>query len=165
MTGPRDTQGQDECVAIVGVGNSLARDEGVGPTAVARLREADLPEGVELIDAADDLLGVMDELAAFDRVILVDAVRAGRPPGTIHRLRLEELEARAADLRGSASAHDFTVTRAVKLARLAGTRIPPLRVFGIEPAEVRLGVGLSEPVEAALERVVEEILDDLRGSR
>jgi len=152
-------------VLIVGVGNPLARDEGVGIRAVERLRETDLPAGVRVLDAGTDLLAVIPQLAEADRVILIDAVRAGRPPGTIYRMTLEDLLARAKDGPEWRSAHDLTLPAAVRLAQAAGVTLPPTVVFGVEPKEVALGEGLTPEVEAVLPALVEKVLAEGRTGR
>ena len=148
-------------VVIVGVGNPLARDEGLGPLAVERLARRRLTEAVEVIDAGTDLLAVIGEVAGAERVILIDAVQAGAEPGTIHRFTLEELLEKAADEPEWRSAHDLTVVGAVRLAEAAGIRLPPTIVFGVEAGEVALGEGLTPAVEAALDGLIETVLAEI----
>lgn len=148
-------------VVIVGVGNPLARDEGLGPQAIERLARLDLPEAVEVIDAGTDLLAVIGDLEGAERVILIDAVQAGAEPGTIHRFTLEALLEKAADEPEWRSAHDLTVVGAVRLAEAAGIRLPPTVVFGVEPGEVALGEGLTPAVEAALDGLIETVLAEI----
>jgi len=152
-------------ILIVGVGNPLARDEGVGIRAVERLREADLPAGVRVLDAGTDLLAAIPRLAEADRVVLIDAVRAGRSPGAIYRMTLEDLLARAKDEPEWRSAHDLTVPAAVRLAQAAGVTLPPTVVFGVEPADVALGEGLTPEVEAALPALIEKVLAEVNRGR
>jgi hydrogenase maturation protease len=159
----RDTCPMPETVLIVGVGNPLARDEGAGIAAVARLREGPLPPGVRVIDAGTDLLAALPEMAKADRALLVDAVRAGGPPGTIYRLTLDELLEKAKAEAAWRSAHDLSVVSAVRLARDAGIALPPTVVLGVEPGEVALGEGLTPAVEAALGPLVEKILAEVNA--
>ncbi|HUU93300.1 MAG TPA: hydrogenase maturation protease [Phycisphaerae bacterium] len=148
-------------MVIVGVGNPLARDEGLGPRAIERLARCRLPEAVEVIDAGTDLLAVIGEVAGAERVILIDAVQAGAEPGTIHRFTLDALLAKAGDEPEWRSAHDLTVVGAVRLAEAAGIRLPPTVVFGVEPGEVALGEGLTPAVEAALDGLIETVLAEI----
>jgi hydrogenase maturation protease len=148
-----DTGNARETVWVVGVGNPLARDEGVGPVAVERLKAESLPARVVLLDA-------MTEFADAGHVILIDAMRAGGAPGTIYRLTLEELEERAKAGASDLSAHGLGVVEAVGLARAAGMRVPPTVVFGVEPGSVALGEGLTPAVEAALDGLVGAVLTE-----
>jgi len=150
-----------DTILVIGVGNPLAHDEGVGIRALERLRRRSLPAGVRVIDAGTDLLAVIPQLAEADRAILIDAVRAGGSPGSIYRLTLEEFLGCAASEPAWRSAHDLSVVSAVRLAEAAGTRLPPTVLFGVEPAEVALGEGLTPPVEAALDTLVEKVLAEL----
>jgi len=156
-----DTGNAREVVWVVGVGNTLARDEGVGPVAVERLKAEPLPARVVLLDAGTDLLAAMTEFADAGHVILIDAMCAGGAPGTIYRLTLEELEERAKAGTSNLSAHGLGVVEAVGLARVVGMRVPPTVVFGVEPGEVTLGEGLSPPVEAAMKRLIAAVRQEI----
>jgi len=153
-----------ERILVVGVGNPLVRDEGAGIAAVQRLGARDLPENVVLLDAGTDLLAVIPELAEADRVILIDAVRAGGEPGTIYRLTLDDLLSKAKTEPEWRSAHDLSVVSAVRLARDAGIALPPTVLIGVEPGEVALGEGLTPAVEAALDRLLEKVLEEMNAS-
>ncbi len=152
-----------ETMLVIGVGNPLARDEGVGIRAVERLRERDLPTGVRVLDAGTDLLAVLPQMSRADRVVLLDAVRAGGEPGTIYRLTLDDLLAKAIHEPEWRSAHDLSLVSAVRLAESTGQVLPPTVLLGVEPAEVALGEGLTPPVEAALEPLVEKVLAELNA--
>ncbi|HUU32299.1 MAG TPA: hydrogenase maturation protease [Phycisphaerae bacterium] len=151
----------EKSVWVVGVGNPLARDEGVGPVAVERLKAEPLPERVALLDAGTDFLAAMTEFADAGHVILIDAMRAGGVPGTIYRLTLEELEGRAKAGASDLSAHGLGVVEAVGLARATGMRVPPMVVFGVEPGEVAFGEGLSPAVEAAMQKLVADVREEI----
>jgi len=150
-----------ETILVIGVGNPLARDEGVGIRAVERLRERTLPPGVGVLDAGTDLLAALPEMGRADRAILVDAVRAGGEPGTIYRLTLDDLLAKAKAEAEWRSAHELSVVSAVRLAESTGQALPPTVLVGVEPGEVALGEGLTPPVEAALDTLVEKVLAEV----
>jgi hydrogenase maturation protease len=156
-----DTGNAREAVWVVGVGNPLARDEGVGPAAVERLKVEPLPARVALLDAGTDLVAAMMEFADAGHVFLIDAMRAGGAPGTIYRLPLEELEGRAKAGASDLSAHGLGVVEAVGLARAAGMRVPPTVVLGVEPGEVAFGEGLSPAVEAAMQSLVAAVREEI----
>lgn len=141
-------------VVVVGVGNPLGRDEGVGPRAVERLAGEAWAEQLELIDAGTDLLAVLPEVEGAFRVVLVDAVRAGRPPGSVDVVGIEELLARACQDVGARSAHAASVPEAISLARAADMDLPPIVVVAVEPGEVGLGEGLSDACRTSLAEVV-----------
>ena len=148
-------------VAVVGCGNILMRDDGVGVRAVERLRERGVAEGVELIDAGTALMDVLPFLGGVDKTILVDAVRAGGEPGAVYRMPLAELENTARRPGGAASLHDIELREALTLARLENADLGEVVVIGMEPGPIETGMELSEPVERAVPRLIEAIRNEI----
>lgn len=148
-------------VLVVGLGNLLAGDEGLGPHAVRRLLERGLPEGALAIDAATDLLAVTADMERAGRVILIDAVQAGQTPGTVYRWTLEELFERATRGATGLSTHGLTLAETLRLAQATGTRLPPTVLRGIEPEAVEFGLELSPVVARALDALLDEILAEV----
>jgi hydrogenase maturation protease len=144
-------------ILLVGVGNTLLRDEGLGAHAIDRLKRLNLPDGVSLVQCGTDLLSLEAELAGQRRIIVVDAIQAGDVPGTIHLLRESEFD--KAEARSS-SAHQMSALESAKLLKqvcpeLAGAEM----IFvGIEPMDMSMGECLSPPVEAAMPRLIDRIL-------
>ena len=135
-------------VLILGVGNPLAGDDGVGVRAIEALATAGgLPEGIRLLDVG--VLG-MDILAwtrPDEPVVILDAVHGPGDPGTLYRFALDEI---AAPAEPPLSVHQLGIADALHAARLMGR---PLRgtLIGVEPARVAaFTAGLSPPVAAAL---------------
>jgi hydrogenase maturation protease len=147
-------------IVVVGVGNLLASDDGLGPRVVERL-QALAPAGVECIDAATDLGAVLPEVASAARLIIVDAIRAGGEPGAIYRMTLDELLERSRDRPMHLSMHDMGLAEAVQVARMTGVRMPPTIVLGMEPAEVGLGTELSPVVRQRLDDLVAKVIEEI----
>ncbi len=139
---------------IVGVGNLLLSDEGFGVLARRLLSSRTLPSGVHVLDGGTALLDVMAELGRYGRVAIVDAVRAGGPPGTIYRFDpVAELEP-APDESAPLSLHQSGALDALRLARTLGVLPPEVDFIGAEPERVEPGTELSPAVAVAAERVV-----------
>jgi hydrogenase maturation protease len=140
---------------IVGVGNILMRDEGVGIHVARALADLPLPDGVEVIDAGTDP-EVAFALEGVDRVIVVDATRGGEGPGTIYRFT-EDVEL---DIDGGRRAcHDVGFLQTLrKVARKA----PEVVILGVEPKEIDWGLDLSPVVGESVPRVVEIVQQELR---
>jgi len=135
-------------VLILGVGNPLAGDDGVGVRAIQELGEAgELPEGIRLLDVGVLGLDILAWIRPDETVVIVDAVHGPGRPGTLYRVELEEVDVpRGPRL----SVHDLGIADAVQAARLMGR---PLRgaLIGVEPACVQaFTAGLSPAVAAAL---------------
>src|SRR4030042_7180736 len=79
-------------ILILGIGNLLLKDEGVGVHVVERLREIPLPENVEVLDGGTAGLDLVDFIGGRKKLIVIDAVNAGEKPGTIYRLTEENLD-------------------------------------------------------------------------
>lgn len=152
-------------VNIVGVGNTLMGDDGVGPVAVERLAARPLPDGVRLHDAG---LAVSDVLSALDPAVpllVIDAVRTGAQPGDVHRIRLADSLFEAGAPAAPISLHEISVVPALRIEALTGRAFTDVTVFGVEPGRVAWGEGLSQPVAAAVDRLIESVLEHVGAMR
>lgn len=140
---------------VIGIGNEFRGDDGVGIAVARRLAAHACPQVriVETDGASANLLELWEGAAC---VIVVDAVRSGAPPGTIHRFDGRTALPPARFF--YASTHALGVAEAIGLAR-ALKRLPPsLIVYGIEGKQFDSSLTLSPEVQIAVEQVVEEIL-------
>ncbi|HVW46396.1 MAG TPA: hydrogenase maturation protease [Solirubrobacterales bacterium] len=141
-------------VLLVGLGNELRGDDGVGIAVIRSLRE-DRPVGVELRAEGGDPLALVEAWRGRAATVVVDAVRAAAPAGTILHL-----DAGAgplpASLAAEASTHATSLAAAVELARELGTLPGRALVLGVAGRRFRQGEGLSAAVAAALPTVAEE---------
>ncbi len=142
---------------VVCVGNRLIGDDAAGPVVFDALSESSLPDSVRLCLRETRGIQLLDELAAEDRLIVVDAVRLGAAAGTVHRLNLEELHAAA---RMPVTSHDIALADALDVgARIYPERMPREVLFlGIEGESFSvLGAPLSPAVEKAIPTVVADV--------
>jgi hydrogenase maturation protease len=137
-------------VRIVGVGNPWRSDDGAG-LAVARALRGTIP-GVEVLEREGEPAALIEAWDGADAAWVVDAVRSGAPPGTIHRFDAGEGPL-PAELFG-ASTHHLGVADAVELARVLGRLPGRLVVVGIEGASFGAGDTLTPEVAAAVDRLV-----------
>jgi hydrogenase maturation protease len=147
-------------VRIIGIGNPLMGDDGIGIAAVSALEKEGVPEGVEIIDGGTGGLTLLTLMEGAKKVILVDAVETGREPGTILRLAGEDLEPETSA--SSLSLHSSGLPEVLALGRALGT-LPPLILFGVQPDSVEVRLGLSEPVAAALPSLLALIREELKA--
>lgn len=148
-------------VKIIGVGNEFRGDDAVGPVAARCLANLGLP-GVEVEVASGEGADLMERWKGADTVILIDAVRSGAPPGTVHRI-----DASRETVPGSFfsySTHAFSVAEAVELARRLGLLPKGVTLYGIEGLDFSTGQGLTPPVEEALGNVVREIASNVAAT-
>lgn len=152
-----------DAILVIGVGNLLLGDEGVGVHVARRLsaQQDALPPTVEVLDAGTALLDVLGETSRFRRVILVDAMRGHGPPGSIYRL---DHGSGLADERGPGTAtplHQWGVVETLWAARTLGLEPPDLTLIGIEPANLAPSTELSPEVERAARRIVSMLFEEL----
>ena len=147
-------------ILILGIGQSLRGDDGAGIAAVqywqASYTETYASSQVRVELAELPGLSLLDLLAGCQTALIVDAVRSGAAPGTLHVLEESQL---AAFLPQSGSAHAWGVAETLALGRrLQPDLLPPrLLLLGIEAGSLELGAGLSPPVVEALPAAAREI--------
>ena len=147
-------------ISVVGVGNLLMRDDGIGVHMVRYLEEQGVPEGVELIDGGTHSYDLLDIFAEADIIIVIDAIQAGGEPGTIYRAPLDELDLQPSG-DSATSLHDLNFIEAVHMLRLMG-HDPQFIVFGVQPKEMCLNLELSPEVAAKVPRLAELIQAEIQ---
>ena len=136
---------------VVGLGNELLADEGVGVHVVRGLSAGQLGSEVRVLEVGTRILDAASDIAEANRLIIVDAVRGGHPPGTVYRIPFEEC-ARPGII---ASMHGFDLSRVIALA--GGDPRLEAVVIGVEPALIDWSTELSAAVEEALPTVFEAV--------
>jgi len=159
-----------EKTIVIGLGNPILTDDGVGVKIAYELERAigpNLPSNLTITEASVGGLRLMELLIGYDRAILVDAIikNKDRKPGTIHQLTLNELK-EISPTQHSASAHDTTLVTALEAGRSMGFHLPV--EFSIYAIEVENIFDFSEvptpAVAAAIPKVTTAILEELKLS-
>ena len=142
---------------ILGVGNLLLGDEGVGVHAIHRLQGETLPENVEVLDGGTGGFHLLALFEEYDPVVLIDATMDGRPPGTVTLTRPRF----ASDFPRTLSAHDIGLRDLLESAQLLGP-LPELCLVTISIENIQpMSMVLSEDVKGSLEEVVRTVRDIL----
>jgi len=146
---------------VVGIGSPIRGDDGVGVHAARRLRAGSLPPDVDVIELGTAGLALLDLVAGYDRLILLDARVSGAPPGTVAVFSGDDV-ARAAHL---GAGHEADLPTVLALGRkLAGGRMPEeVHVVTVEAQDVgTFSEQLSPRVEAAIPEVLSTVEQLLR---
>lgn len=146
-------------IVIIGVGNPYRRDDGVGHAAAEAL--ADRLPAIEVVLLDGEPTRLVDAWEGHRVAVVLDAVRRGDPPGTIHRFEVGTEPLPAAFLHPST--HGAGLESAVALGRALDRNPGELIVYGIEPADMAEGNELSEAVEAALPSLVNRLAEEVRA--
>jgi len=141
------TAGAPASVCVLGVGNELFTDEGLGVVAAREVGGWGLP-GVEALDGGTLGLALAPEIADRDCLLILDAITAaGRVPGELIELRGEQVPAHHAQVM---SVHQIQLGDALAAAELSGVLPKRIVALGIVPFDLTTGFGLSEPMRARL---------------
>jgi hydrogenase maturation protease len=144
-------------IAVVGMGNLLMSDDGVGVHVLHRLQEKP-PEGAELIDAGTAVIHTADCLRGADHIVVVDAVQAGQKPGTIYLMSGEDVFENDYSL----SVHSLGLKTALWFLA-SGEESADWTLVGVEPETLEHGTRLSPAVSNAVPgvmRTVENLIEE-----
>jgi hydrogenase maturation protease len=150
---------------VIGVGNPLRGDDGVGLHVIEALRERVLPGDVKLVDGGTEGLGLVLSMQGRRRAIVVDAVDMGKRPGAFDRFPWHGSEAgiRFAGEDEHLGVHEAGLRDALRLAEALRVLPEEVIVFGIQPASLAWEPGLSPEAEEAVDGVVDAILAEVSG--
>ena len=148
-------------VIVMGVGNELLKDEGVGVHVARELAERQFTFPVEILEAGtvpDCWMG--DE--SIEKLVVIDAVYGGGAPGAIYRFSPEEVEFES-DL--MTSVHQLGIGANLRLSELTGTRPKEIVIIGVEPKVVEWGLELSQELQSRVSDVVNAVLKEITPFR
>ena len=146
-------------VLILGLGNPLLGDEGIGVRAVEELQGLELPDGVTVVEGGTAGLGLIGLMKGYQKVIIVDAADMGYPPGCV--VRFTPLEAQLKTVEAPLSLHQIGLGEVLTLAEALEVAPAEQIIIGIQPSQVEMGAGLSPEVERAVPKIIRIILDEL----
>lgn len=152
-------------VKVIGIGNPLASDDGVGVHIARELLKNRLPKNVEVIEAESPGPSILELVAGAEKIILIDAAIGNGKPGTIHKLSLDDLRTGRRRLR---SLHEISLLDLLEVGRLTDPESFPgkLVILGIEVANImRYREGLSDPVRNSIPAAVEAVMDEIASDR
>lgn len=147
-------------ILVLGIGNILLRDEGVGVRALERLMDMHcLPPEVRTLDGGTMGLDLLPYLEETSSLLVLDAVQTGRPPGSLVRLEGDEIPAALAI---KLSVHQVGFHELLAASRFRGMLPSRLVLWGIEPGSLDWGLDLSPAVAAALDPMVAAAAQELQ---
>jgi hydrogenase maturation protease len=146
---------------VLGVGNLLLADEGVGIHVIQRLAEAyQLPEDVLILDGGTLGLDLLFYLEGVENLLLIDAVEAHKEPGTIIRLENDEVPA---FFSVKLSPHQIGIPDMLFAAKLKDIHPPNLVLFGIQPELLDIGLELSDTIAPKVDILINSTIEQLEA--
>jgi len=143
---------------VIGLGNEHRGDDGSG-LEVARALRSRLGGKARVEECVSEGIALLEIWRDADRVVVVDAVRSGAVPGTVHRF--EAGDGFSPGFHPATSTHGLSLAEAVALGRGLGCLPRELIIYGIEADDVRVGDGLTPPVARGVREATERILVEL----
>ena len=147
-------------LAVIGVGNLLLKDEGIGVHIARALQQIDIPHGTKIIDG-----GTSSDLPYYlrdvDKLIIIDAVKAGGKPGTVYRFHPHDVNIESEEI---LSVHELGLEQSLKMMSLMGNEPKETVIIGIEPKEIDWGTELSAELQQKIPEIVNLVLNEI-GSR
>lgn len=146
-------------IVILGVGNLLLKDEGVGIHVLRALKDAPLPTDVdlELIDGGTSP-NVFYLLEGADKLIIIDAVAGGSDPGSIYRFRANDI---AVEGKHILSIHQIGLLEGLKMMEHMESKRKDVVIIGVEPKEIGWGLELSSDLQQKIPQIVEVVLQGI----
>jgi hydrogenase maturation protease len=143
-------------ILIVGIGNLLCRDEGVGVHVIQEMKNMKLPDHIDLLDMGTSTMDLISHLEGVKKLIAIDAMKAGGTPGTIYKCRPEDL---LPEEKGPISLHEIGLLETLNMAKKMGMEIHTV-IIGVEPKILDWGMELSEEVKNKIPVIIEAVLKE-----
>lgn len=142
-----------KCI-IVGLGNPYRMDDSVGIVAVDELKKNDLPSSVEVRDGTMDEFGLLDLMKQTEHLVIIDAISAGKEPGTIYNFDSKEIKSMPNPI--SLSLHTFGLAGVIEMARRMKIH-SKITIVGIEPQSMEAGEELTPLISSKISELVDRI--------
>ena len=142
---------------ILGIGNILLQDDGVGVHVIKQLENENLPSTIELVDGGTSTLDTLGLFLDYKKVIVVDCLRAGLKPGTIYKIKPEDISNYEKE---NLSIHDVQILDVVKMANMMN-KYPEVVIFGIEPEKIAVDLEMTQIMVSKIPEIISNIKKEL----
>lgn len=146
-------------ILVLGLGNLVHSDDGAGVHAIHRLqKDGRVPSDVVLIDGGTQGLSLLPHISGFQRMLVIDAIDAGEPPGTLLRLEGPAL----ANMPGKPSVHQLGFADLMVAMNLLGDLPEEVVVLGVQPESTEWSAELSPPVARTMDALIDAAIGQLQ---
>jgi len=149
-------------ILILGLGNLLLKDEGVGVRVSERMKEMTLPDDVEVMEGGTAGLNLLDYVEGRKKVVVIDAVIAGSPPGTLYRFTDRDIAGKKGLLR---AAHGIDFTDVLSILNLSGSKPDEVIFIGVEPEDLNEGMELTPLIESRIPHIIGLVMKELESDK
>jgi hydrogenase maturation protease len=148
-------------ILILGLGNLLLKDEGIGVHIVQQMKDMTLPEDVEIMDGGTMGLDLVYYVEGRKKVIVIDTVKAGHPPGTLYRFTEKSIVYSQNVFR---TAHGINFTDVIRYVQASGKKPEEIIFIGAEPEDMNEGIELSPKIAAKIPKIIELVLREIEAN-
>lgn len=142
---------------ILGIGNILLKDDGIGVHVVKKLEDEGLPSNIEVVDGGTSTLDTLNYFLEYKKIIVIDSLKAGYEPGTIYKIKPEDIKNYK---RENLSIHDVQILDVVKIAEMYDKH-PDVTIFGIEPKEIVYDTEMTDCMKRKVPEIINLIKKEL----
>jgi hydrogenase maturation protease len=153
---------QIDKVIIIGIGNLLLMDEGIGIHVINELEKHKLPENVDIYDGGTGGFKLIDLMHGTKRVIFIDAVDTGKAPGTITTFKSKDV--RSIYPKKKYSLHDTDILEVIKMADMLDNP-PEIEIVGIQPKTINYGTTPSKELTDSMSNIINTVLRKIEEYR
>ena len=145
-------------ILILGVGNTIQADDGIGVYVIKEMKKISLPQGMELLDGGTAGPDLIKHIEGRQKLIVIDAVKGGKEPGTIFRFTPEDIGLLPGRID---SLHQVGLFELLEMAELTGAKPQEVVIFGIEPQSIEWGLEPTKILKEKVPRVIEMIIEEV----
>ena len=155
-------------ILVLGLGNILLKDEGVGVHIAQMLQELALPHNVEVVDGGTASLDVLLLAPGIEKLVVIDALRAGKEAGTIYKARLKSEERDKLEQIFSSgsriSLHQIGLIDALAIAERMNCAPKEIAIIGIEPKKIDCGLELTDDIKQKIPEIINTVLKEVEDA-
>ena len=144
---------------ILGIGNILLCDEGVGVHVANELAKMDLPAHISVVEGGTDGFRLLNVITEADRLIVIDAMKGGAKPGSIYCFDVGEVRNCPSGFK--TSVHQIGILEVIDLSGLIG-KTPFTTVIGVEPKSLEMSMELSPEIRDKVPRIIDLVFEELK---
>ena len=145
-----------EKILIVGLGDRLRGDDGLGCFVIRNLKKRNLPKNVDIEDFGSGVFSLINKFKEYDKIIVVDAIKSGGKPGEIYKLELNEIENKKIT-----NLHEVKIDKIILISQSLGIK-SKIIFIGCEPKNLDYKIGLSKEVRDSIPYIINLIIDYIK---
>jgi hydrogenase maturation protease len=144
---------------VIGLGNTLRGDDGIGPKIIELLNEKKYPAPLFTVDAGADAFTVLEHLILKEPILIIDCAEMGKEPGEIVNFTLNDVTIQS--IEKAVSLHSFGFGEVYQMAKSMG-KIAKCNIIGVQPKQIEFNTGISSEVEASIPKIINWVIKEAK---